>query len=118
MVSCRSTKTVTRDTYSLTNTTVHDTQVRFRDSYHVLIVQGDTVYQRDSIHDQIEIEVHDTVYIADSTSYQHIEQPAPVVAHEREPLTKVQRFFLRSGIALWCILLLLLIGWIIKKFVL
>lgn len=70
-VSCRSAKTVTHDTYSLTNTTVHDTQVRFRDTYHTLIQRGDTVFQRDSVHDIVEINHTDTVFIERSDSTLH-----------------------------------------------
>lgn len=97
---------------------VQAVDIQYRDRWHTLVQRGDTIYQHDSIVEYLDRVVHDTVYVADSTGYQHQELERPVVAHEREPLTKVQRFFLRSGIALWCILLLLLAGWIIKKFVL
>ena len=109
IVSCRSTKTVTRDTYSLTSTTVHDTQVRFRDSYHTLIIQGDTVYQRDSIHDQVEVAIHDTVYIERSDSTYHEEKNQ--IQYRDRPLSRWNKAILTIGY----LSILLLIGYIIYR---
>lgn len=79
----------------------------YTDRFHTEYIYGDTVWRRDSIYVYVgkSIATHDTLRLIDTL---HSE---PVVIEQ--PISRGKTFLIRSGIALWVILSLAIIAFII-----
>ena len=85
---------------------IHDTT--YIDRWHTRYQRGDTVFLHDSVYVFQGKEKADTVYVA-----RQITDTITNIVEVEQQLTKNQQFLIRSGIACWVILALLLLAVIV-----
>lgn len=83
----------------------YKTDTIYRDRWHTEYRKGDTTYIHDSIF--LYRVKHDSIFRCDT-----IRKP-PVVIEKEKELTKKQNFLIKSGVALWILLGLLILSVII-----